>query len=68
MPFDSFLSGGFITANLVNPPERKLAERTSVQYDELEEIVIFLLVPFCEPPNFREAKMPTLITALIITL
>ena len=29
--FASFLSGGFITTIVVNPPERKLAERTSVQ-------------------------------------
>ena len=28
--FTSFLSGGFITAIVVNPPERKLAKRTSV--------------------------------------
>ena len=28
--FASFLSGGFITAIVVNPPERKLAKRTSV--------------------------------------
>ena len=30
MRFDSFFSGGFITAIVVNPPERKLAKRTSV--------------------------------------
>ena len=29
--FASFLSGGFITANVVNPLERKLAKCTSVQ-------------------------------------
>ena len=29
--FASFLSGGFITAIVVNPPEKKLAKRTSVQ-------------------------------------
>ena len=28
--FASLLSGGFITAILVNPPESKLAKRTSV--------------------------------------
>ena len=28
--FASLLSGGFITAIVVNPPERKLAKRTSV--------------------------------------
>ena len=30
--FASFLSGGFITAIVVNPPERKLAKSTSVQW------------------------------------
>ena len=29
--FASLFSGGFITAIVVNPPERKLAKRTSVQ-------------------------------------
>ena len=29
--FASFLSGGFITVIVVNPPESKLAKRTSVQ-------------------------------------
>ena len=29
--FASFLSGEFITAIVVNPPERKLAKRTSVK-------------------------------------
>ena len=28
--YASFLSGGFITAIVVNPPESKLAKRTSV--------------------------------------
>ena len=32
MRFASFLSGGFITAITVNPPERKLAKRTSVDW------------------------------------
>ena len=30
--FASSLSGGFITSIVVNPPERKLAKRTSVQW------------------------------------
>jgi hypothetical protein len=30
--FASLLSGEFITATVVNPPERKLAKRTSVQW------------------------------------
>ena len=32
--FASFFSGGFITAIVVKPPERKLAKRTSVQCSE----------------------------------
>ena len=32
MRFASFFSGGFITAIVVNPPERKLAKRTSVYW------------------------------------
>ena len=31
MRFSSFISGGFITAIVVNPPERKLSKCTSVQ-------------------------------------
>ena len=34
--FSSFFSCGFITAIVVNPPERKLAKCTSVQCVELE--------------------------------
>ena len=30
--FANFLSGGFITAIVVNTPERKLAKRTSVRW------------------------------------
>ena len=36
--FASFLSGGFIIAIVINPPERKLANRTSVQWSNLENI------------------------------
>ena len=32
--FASFFSGGFITAIVVNPPERRLTKRTSVQCHE----------------------------------
>ena len=32
MRFASFQSGGFITVIVVNPPESKLAKRTSVQW------------------------------------
>ena len=35
MRFASLLSGGFSTAIVVNPPERKLAKRTSVQWMNL---------------------------------
>ena len=34
--FASFLSGGFITATVVNPPERKLAKCTSVLWFKLK--------------------------------
>ena len=37
--FASLLSGGFITAIVVNPPERKLAKRTSVQCMEIFSFV-----------------------------
>ena len=30
--FSSFFSGGFTTITVINPPERKLAKRTSVQW------------------------------------
>ena len=33
MHFASFLFGGFITAIVVNPPENKLAKRTSVHWE-----------------------------------
>ena len=32
MRFASFLSGGFTTMAVINPPERKLAKRTSVDW------------------------------------
>ena len=32
MHFASFLSGGFTTMTVINPPETKLAKRTSVHY------------------------------------
>ena len=32
MRFACFFSGGFITAIVVNPPERKLKKRTSVNW------------------------------------
>ena len=33
--FTSFLSGEFITMAVINPPEKKLAERTFVQWLDL---------------------------------
>ena len=39
MRFASFLSGGFITDIVVNPPERKLAKSTSVHCTEVMLIV-----------------------------
>ena len=38
--FASFLSGGFITAIVVNPPERKLAKRTSVRSQLVRILVL----------------------------
>ena len=32
--FDNFLSGGSTTMAVINPPERKLAKRTSLQCDD----------------------------------
>ena len=40
--FASFLSGGFTTMTVINPPEKKLAKRTSVQLPNL--------VQPCSPP------------------
>ena len=44
MRFASFLFGGFITAIMVNPPERKLAKRTSVQWQD--DLVLFPKINF----------------------
>ena len=41
MRFVSFLSGGFITDIVVNPPEKKLAKRTSVQCDMICLVVLY---------------------------
>ena len=50
MRFASFLSGGFTTVAVINPPERKLAEHTSVHWSTLGP---FSLVIF----DVRDAKM-----------
>ena len=41
--FASFLSGGFITAIIINPPESKLEKRTSVQCTET--LILYLFFP-----------------------
>ena len=43
--FASFLSGEFITAIVVNPPERKLPKRTSVECIIPTPIELFSLTP-----------------------
>ena len=47
--FDSFLFGGFITAIVVNIPERKLAKRTSVQSTEVLFVSFFFPVDLLLP-------------------
>ena len=39
MRFTSFLSGGFVTAIVVNPPERKLAKCTSVKCGGKRDVI-----------------------------
>ena len=41
MRFSSLFSSGFITAIVVNPPERKLANRTSVHCTEIDFAMSF---------------------------
>ena len=48
--FASFLSGGFITAIVVNPPERKLAKRTSVHWFTLYHFAMDN--PVCRPRDY----------------
>ena len=43
MRFASFFSGGFITAIVVNPPEIKLAKRTSVEYTVKSQATIIFI-------------------------
>ena len=52
--FWQFFFGGFITAIVVNPPERKLAKRTSVDcvnrfYDRIRSLSFFLRWRTCHP-------------------
>jgi hypothetical protein len=53
MRFVSFLSGGFITAIEVNPPEKKLAKRTSVQCSHLEVDLLILSKFWSERGDFN---------------
>ena len=39
VPFASFLSVGFTAMAVINPPERKLAKRTSVQWTDGEGVL-----------------------------
>ena len=41
--FASFLSGGFTTMAVINPPERKLVKRTSVQ-STVSNFTVFFIV------------------------
>ena len=53
--FATFQAGGFITAIVVNPPERKLAKRTSVHCAAgctAKCSTVFLLTPFNAKPNY----------------
>jgi hypothetical protein len=44
--FAGFLSGGFITAIVVNPPEKKLAKLTYVYCTELKPVVSNVFIDF----------------------
>ena len=58
--FASFLSGGFATIAVINPPERKLAKCTSVQFTELRFATFFsggfIIAIVVNPPERRLAK------------
>ena len=54
--FASFLSGGFNTAILVNPPKRKQAKRTSVHWFHNLK-----LKPFTREENQRTLRLRTFV-------
>ena len=54
--FASFLSDGFITAIVVNPPERKLTKRTSVQCTEVHFSGGFISAIVVNPLERKLAK------------
>ena len=60
MRFASFLSGGFISALVVNPPERKLAKRTSVQWFTCIRgfLCVFVFHMYVDSNNFCHLYYP----------
>ena len=52
--FASFLSGGFITGIVVNPPERQLAKRTSVKWAKLGLLIFNPGLPHIEETGKQE--------------
>ena len=58
--FASLLSGGFITAIAVNPPEKKLANQTSVRFRAVKKRIQQVLRAYC--PNIY--CVPVYITSL----
>ena len=59
--FASFLSGGFITAIVVNLPERKLAKRTSVRC-----FVTKIVLTYCTEVRFSSFFSGGFITATVV--
>ena len=60
MQFANFHSGGFSTATVANPPERKQAKRTSVHYTEVCFVSFlfgeFIIAIEVNPPEFKLAE------------
>ena len=60
VPFANFQSGRFITAIVVNPPERRLAKRTSVHCTEVQFASFFsggfITAIVVNPPEKRLSK------------
>ena len=57
--FPSFFTGGFITAIVANPPERKLAKRTSVctSLNNLYQRLKYFSIGFFKPALKNAKKM-----------
>ena len=60
--FGSSFSGGFTTMAVINPPERKLAKRTSLQY--IKYVVLILILIFLHRDDFSP-KFVALFTILL---